>query len=84
MTPYPLKTITPQTELSKALELLTGGQLNQLPVVEGGQLVGMLSRADVLRFLQLRDESDIKHPPGRTTPDGSMTDKRKFASVQSR
>jgi Zn-dependent protease/CBS domain-containing protein len=59
MTPAPLKTIAPNEALSKALELLAEGELNQLPVVQDGHAVGMLSRADVLRYLQLRDELGV-------------------------
>jgi Zn-dependent protease/CBS domain-containing protein len=71
MTPAPLTTIAPETELSKALELLVGGELNQLPVIRDGMLVGLLSRADVLRFLQLRDELEIQRLPGAAGgPDG--------------
>ncbi len=64
MTPAPLKTIAPETELSDALGLLVDGELNQLPVMQDGRLVGMLSRADVLRYLQLRDELRIRGLPG--------------------
>jgi Zn-dependent protease/CBS domain-containing protein len=64
MTPAPLKTVAPETDLSRALELLVDGDHNQLPVVQAGRLVGMLSRADVLRVLQLRDELHIRQLPG--------------------
>jgi CBS domain-containing protein len=30
---------------------------NQLPVVEDGRLVGMISRVNVLRFLDLKDDA---------------------------
>jgi predicted transcriptional regulator len=60
MTPPPLKTTAPETDLSSALGLLVEGELNQLPVVNQGRLVGMLTRANVLRFLQLRDELRIR------------------------
>jgi Zn-dependent protease/predicted transcriptional regulator len=60
MTPAPLKTIAPETDLSSALGLLVEGELNQLPVVNQGRLVGMLTRANVLQFLQLRDELRIR------------------------
>jgi Zn-dependent protease/CBS domain-containing protein len=55
MTPAPLKTVSSSTDLAEALQLLVDGTLNQLPVVDDGLLVGMLSRADLLRFYQLRD-----------------------------
>jgi Zn-dependent protease/predicted transcriptional regulator len=65
MTPAPLKTVSPGADMNNALQLLVDGTLNQLPVVDNGQLVGMLSRADLLRFLQLREELDIRRMPGR-------------------
>ncbi len=66
MTPVPLKTIAPDADLSSALRLLVEGTLNQLPVVQEGQVVGLLSRADVLRFLQLRAELNLHDLPGQT------------------
>jgi Zn-dependent protease/predicted transcriptional regulator len=65
MTPAPLKTVPPNADMNKALQLLVEGTLNQLPVVDDGRLVGLLSRADVLRFLQLREELDIRGMPSR-------------------
>lgn len=59
MTPTPLKMVSPDADLSVALELLVDGGFNQLPVARDGQVVGLLSRADILRFLQLRDELDL-------------------------
>ncbi len=56
MTPAPLKTVTPQTDMAEAVELLVDGDLHQMPVVDGDRLVGMISRADVMRFIQLSGE----------------------------
>jgi Zn-dependent protease/CBS domain-containing protein len=56
MTPVPLKTVPVEADLAAALQLLVEGSLNQVPVVQAGRVVGLLRRADVLRFLQLRDE----------------------------
>jgi Zn-dependent protease/predicted transcriptional regulator len=69
MTPVPLKTVSPDTDLNVALQLLVDGTLNQLPVVQGEQPVGLLSRADVLRFLQLREELGLRRiPPQQVRP----------------
>lgn len=65
MTPTPLKTVSPNDDLNSALQLLVDGAFNQLPVVREGHLVGMLSRSDLLRFLQLRDELDLRRLPQR-------------------
>lgn len=67
MTPTPLKTLGPAAELSSALGLLVEGELNQLPVVEDGRLVGILSRSDVLRFLRLRDELHLERVPAKAS-----------------
>jgi CBS-domain-containing membrane protein len=65
MTPTPLKTVSPDADLNSALQLLVDGTLNQLPVLKDGPVVGLLSRADVLRFLQLREELDLRRIPSR-------------------
>jgi Zn-dependent protease/CBS domain-containing protein len=54
MTRAPLTTVTRDTGLDRALRLLAEHSLNQLPVVDGGRVVGLLTRADVLRVLRLR------------------------------
>jgi Zn-dependent protease/CBS domain-containing protein len=56
MTRVPLRSIAATADLSVALKLLTENGLNQLPVVDDGRVLGMLTRADVLRFLQFRDD----------------------------
>jgi len=47
-----LKHISPATELWTALQLMDRNGVNQLPVMEGGRVVGMLSREDVITFLR--------------------------------
>lgn len=49
-----LVSVTPATGLREAVEALTEGEYEQLPVVEDGRLVGILTRADVMRLLQIR------------------------------
>jgi Zn-dependent protease len=57
MTPVDqLKTIQPGEDLDAAVRQLATEDINQLPVVEQHHLVGLLSRSQVIRFLQLRDE----------------------------
>jgi CBS domain-containing protein len=60
MTPAPLKTVSPDADVNSTLQLLVEGSLNQVPVVRDQQLVGLLSRADILRFLQLREELGLR------------------------
>jgi CBS domain-containing protein len=51
-----VRTVTPETPLASALEIISRHDLNQLPVVSNGRLVGVLSRAHVLSFLHTRTE----------------------------
>ena len=61
MTHPPLKTIGPNESVTKALETLVQQDVNQLLVVDAdGTLLGMLSRGDVMRFLQLRGELGMR------------------------
>jgi Zn-dependent protease/CBS domain-containing protein len=49
-----LHVVTPQQNLRDALPLMSGQDVNQLPVVEDGRLVGVLSRDAIIRALQVR------------------------------
>ena len=54
-------------DLNNALRSLAGKELNQIPVMANGQMVGLLSRADIIRFFQTRQELGIK--PNRQIPE---------------
>jgi CBS domain-containing protein len=51
-----MRTVTPETPLTSALEMMGQRDFNQLPVVSGGHLAGVLSRAHLVSFLQNRTE----------------------------
>jgi Zn-dependent protease/CBS domain-containing protein len=55
-----LVTVRPDTSLREALIALSEHEVNQLPVLEDGQLVGLLTRADVIAFL--RQHADASAP----------------------
>ena len=56
-----LRTVSPQDGLERAMQLLSEGDFDQLPVVDqSGRLVGILTRAHVLRWLQIRDELKLR------------------------
>ncbi|MBI2830232.1 MAG: site-2 protease family protein [Chloroflexi bacterium] len=65
MTRAPLRAVTPDADLTAALRLLAQHDLNQLLVFDREQLVGIISRADIIRFLQVSKELDLK--PGQKT-----------------
>ena len=51
-----LQTVKPDDDLAVAIRILAEQDVNQLPVVEDSRLVGLLSRSNVMRFLQVREE----------------------------
>jgi Zn-dependent protease/CBS domain-containing protein len=48
-----LATVAPGQSVTEAMALLTGRDVNQLPVVDEGRLVGLLRREDLLKWLSL-------------------------------
>lgn len=48
--------VSPDASLKSALESMSGDDLNQLPVVSNGHLEGVLSRAQIISYLQTRAE----------------------------
>jgi CBS domain-containing protein len=44
-------TVTPQTTVHEAAEILCKGDFHCLPVVDGGKLVGMVTSSDLLKYL---------------------------------
>jgi Zn-dependent protease/CBS domain-containing protein len=51
-----LHTIEPGQCLTDVLQLMVQHDVNQLPVVRGRELVGMLDRSDIMRYIQVRRE----------------------------
>lgn len=59
MTRPPLDAVNETDDLNMALRTLALKDLNQIPVMSDGQMVGLLSRTDVVRYLQSRKETSI-------------------------
>jgi Zn-dependent protease/predicted transcriptional regulator len=53
---HQLRTVTTDTPVTEALEVMAREDLNQLPVVSDGRLEGVISRGQVLRYLQTRSD----------------------------
>ena len=51
-----LQTVKPEASVMTALEMMGREDINQIPVVDAGQLQGIISRAHILRLLQTRAE----------------------------
>jgi len=54
-----LRTVTPDTPVTDALEMIGQDDVNQLPVLANGQLIGMISRDHILRYLLTRAELNM-------------------------
>ena len=52
--------VGPRDSLQRALEALAKGDFEQVPVVEDGKLVGVVTRADIVRQIQLREALDLE------------------------
>ena len=53
-------TVGPDTPLASGLEAMLAGDFEQLPVLEDGRLIGVLSRADIIRQIQLREALHLR------------------------
>ena len=60
MTAVPLQKVAPEDDLSYALDLLGRHSIQQAPVLEGGRLVGLLSRAHIFVYLHSRRELGVR------------------------
>lgn len=54
-----LRTVSPDTPILEALELMAREDVNQLPVTASGRLEGILTRSHVMRILQTRAELGV-------------------------
>lgn len=54
--PKELLTITPNTTLREAIDIMAKNNIGFLPVVEGGKLVGVISETDVMRIMATGDD----------------------------
>ena len=60
MTPFDkLKWVQPDEELSSILQILTENNINQVPVVQDGEIVGMVSRENLLNFVNIRSRLGV-------------------------
>jgi Zn-dependent protease/CBS domain-containing protein len=61
-----LATVAPNMPLRDAIEALGSGDYEQVPVVDDGRLVGLLTRADVVRQIQLREALELEPAAAET------------------
>lgn len=63
-----LQTIDPSADVMLALRLMSEHDVNQLPVVRGRELVGVLHRSNVVRFIELRRDLGDRAPAPPANP----------------
>ncbi len=63
MTKGPLYSVKPDDDLNQAMRLIAQHDLNQVLVMNDGQCAGLLSRAEIIRYLQLAQELRVKTKP---------------------
>jgi CBS domain-containing protein len=70
MTPVSdLKTVAPADDLAAVLGLMASGGLNQIPVVEGKLLRGMIERSGIIEFIQARQLLGVERRPDEADPE---------------
>ena len=57
MTPVSkLRTVSATDDLSQVLAIMAAGDINQVPMMDGRLLKGLIHRSDVIRYIQMRQE----------------------------
>ncbi len=64
MTSEPLYSVTPDDDLNIALRLITKHDINQVLVLRGKECAGLVSRSDILTYLQMSQELGLKQKMG--------------------
>lgn len=77
MTPNPV-TVTPTSSLEEACRLIENHGIKRLPVVENGELIGIIARADLVRALA----QDIQSAAAAATRDVSVDERLRALEQQ--
>ena len=57
----PVIVVTPETTIDECMALMTDRRIRHLPVVDGGDVVGMVSIGDVVRFKSKQQSFEIRY-----------------------
>jgi CBS domain-containing protein len=57
----PLIVVTPETEIEECMAVMTDRRIRHLPVVEAGEIVGILSIGDVVKFKSKQQSFEIQY-----------------------
>jgi CBS domain-containing protein len=54
-------TVTPDSSIEECMELMSNRRIRHLPVLDNGELIGVISIGDVVRFIIEEQKSIIEH-----------------------
>jgi CBS domain-containing protein len=57
----PLIVVTPETPVDECMALMTDRRIRHLPVVDGGEVVGVISIGDLVKFKSKQQSFEIKY-----------------------
>src|SRR5206468_8767748 len=57
----PLVVVTPDTPIDECMAVMTDRRIRHLPVVDGGEVVGMISIGDLVKFMSKRQSFEIQY-----------------------
>ena len=57
----PLITVPPETTVDECMALMTQRRIRHLPVIDGGEIVGIVSIGDVVKFQSDRQRVELKY-----------------------
>ena len=57
----PLVVVTPETAIDECMALMTDRRIRHVPVVDGGEVVGIVSIGDVVKFKPKQQSFEIKY-----------------------
>jgi CBS domain-containing protein len=57
----PLIVVTPQTTIDECMAVMTDQRIRHLPVVDGGEVVGVVSIGDVVKFKSKKQSFEIQY-----------------------
>lgn len=60
-------TVTPDTPVDRAMEMMTRLRCRHFPVIDQGELAGMVSAGDLMRWVQVHQEQEIDQMAGYIT-----------------